>query len=375
MSLRCLTLQCLVVLAPAATSAVDTSFTYQGRLTHSGAPATASYDLEFKLYSAESGGSQVGSAVVSEDVAVSDGLFTVTLDFGGSAFDGSERWLAIGVRPAADTGPFEALSPRQRLSAAPHALRATTASSLECSACVAEGQLAFDPATQSELAAHQASADHDARYARLVADNVFTGAQSITGTMSSTGTVSAGGVNVGTVSRSCTASDQGTLRYNTTLLQVEYCDATAWKTLTGPPGPSGIVNYGHMSWTGLAIVGAGSWGTISGSLLNITTSGGPLMITVNTYVSNGSLATCRPIIDGLWAGSFGGLPSPGDPFWQEGLTQSSGGSWHAWHKTRVYPGVGAGNHTLQLQCTTDIGSLNVGAANIASSLHFVEIRP
>jgi hypothetical protein len=240
---------------------------------------------------------------------------------------------------------------------------------------VAEGELAFDPATQSELTAHQGSSDHDARYARLVADNSFTGTQSVTGDVSATGTVSAAGVKPGTVVSACTASVDGTLRYNATTKQVEFCDGTAWTTLTGPPGPSGVANHGQVSWAAMAMVPAGTWVTIPNSVLNITTSGSPLMITVDAYLNGGSHSTCRPIIDGVWAGSFGGLPNPGDPFWQEGLTNSAGGAWHPWHKTRLYPGVPAGNHTLAVQCATDAGTLAVGASSIVSSVHFVELRP
>ena len=117
--------------------------------------------------------------------------------------------------------------------------------------------------------------------------------------------------------------------------------------------------------------------TINASLMNITTTGGPLMITVNTYLNSGSHATCRPIIDGVWAGSFGGLPRSGDPFWQEGLVYSGGlgGNWAPWHKTRLYPGVPAGNHTLQVQCATDGGTLGVcNAGTVACSVHFVELK-
>jgi hypothetical protein len=371
MSFRSMALGGFLVLGTSAALALGTSFTYQGRLTVSGSPVTGTYDLEFRLYTAEIGGTQVGSAVVSEDVAVTGGLFTVALDFGGAAFDGTERWLALGVRPGSDNGAFEALSPRQHLTPAPYALHASSAdaaSALSCTTCVAEGQLAFDTATQAELAAHQGSADHDARYARLVADNVLTGNQSVSGSVSATGTVAAAGVNVGAVSRPCTAADEGTLRYAAAAKQVEYCDGAAWKPIV-PPG-----NFGQVSWTGPALVAAGAWAAIPGSLLNITTGGGPLLITAGTYLANGQHSGCRPVIDGVWAGSYG-LPDPGDPFWQEGLAYSAGGEWHPWHKTRLYPGVPAGNHTLQLQCVTDGGSLIVGASNIGSSLHFVELRP
>jgi hypothetical protein len=143
----------------------------------------------------------------------------------------------------------------------------------------------------------------------------------------------------------------------------------------GPPGPTGIVNFGQVSWVNGPAIPQGAWATIPGSTLPITTGGGPLRITVNVSFINGSHATCRPIIDGAWAGSFGGLPNPGDPFWQEGLEYSAGGVWHLWAKTRMYPGIPAGNHSLAVQCATDSGTLSVCAAtSIACSMHFFELK-
>jgi len=105
---------------------LGTGFTYQGRLTDGGAPANGTYDLEFKLYDALSGGSQVGSTVSQGDVTVSDGLFTVQLDF-GNVFDGTALYLEIGVRPGASDGAYTPLTPRQALTATPYAIYASKA--------------------------------------------------------------------------------------------------------------------------------------------------------------------------------------------------------------------------------------------------------
>ncbi len=108
-------------------ASLDTAFTYQGRLTDNGSPANGTYDLRVFLYDADAGGSQVSNTVLKEDVPVVSGLFTVELDFGGESFDGGGRWLEIGVRPAASTGAFTTLSPRQPMTAAPYALYASSA--------------------------------------------------------------------------------------------------------------------------------------------------------------------------------------------------------------------------------------------------------
>lgn len=105
-----------------AQTLVGTAFTYQGRLTDGGGAANGSYDLQFKLFDAAAGGSQVGATVTLADQAVTDGLFTVELDFGNTAFQGAARWLQVEVRPGADIGAYTVLSPRQELTPAPYAI-------------------------------------------------------------------------------------------------------------------------------------------------------------------------------------------------------------------------------------------------------------
>ena len=104
---------------------LGTAFTYQGRLIDNEQPAAGLYDLQFKLYDAESAGSQVGDDANTPGVDVSDGYFTVELDF-GNVFDGNNRWLEIGVRPGelGDPNLYTSLSPRQLIAPTPYALYA-----------------------------------------------------------------------------------------------------------------------------------------------------------------------------------------------------------------------------------------------------------
>jgi hypothetical protein len=116
------------------TFAQSTSFTYQGRLTDSGTPANGNYDLQFALFDSLSGGGQVGSTQTINTVAVSNGVFTVSLDFGANAFTGASRFLEISARPTG--GSFTLLSPRQQITSTPYAVRslnATTADSVPAS--------------------------------------------------------------------------------------------------------------------------------------------------------------------------------------------------------------------------------------------------
>ncbi|HEY9171169.1 MAG TPA: FG-GAP repeat protein, partial [Verrucomicrobiae bacterium] len=107
--------------------AQSTAFTYQGRLRDSGTPATGICDLRFTIYDAASGGNQVGSTVTADDVALTNGLFNVVLDFGASVFSGDDRWLEIELRPGAETGAYSTLSPRRPIQAVPYAMQAATA--------------------------------------------------------------------------------------------------------------------------------------------------------------------------------------------------------------------------------------------------------
>ena len=102
-----------------AQAAAGTGFTYQGRLTDGGSPANGEYDFRFRLYDAVSSGSQVGSTNNRDDVTVTEGLFTVQLDFGSGAFNGDARYLEITVDCGAGA---TLLTPRHPLTAAPYAL-------------------------------------------------------------------------------------------------------------------------------------------------------------------------------------------------------------------------------------------------------------
>ena len=102
--------------------AQGTAFTYQGRLNDGGNPANGLYDVTFALFAASSGGSPLNGTITNSGLAVSNGLFTVLLDFGGQ-FNGNDRWLEAGVRTNGG-GLFTTLTPRQKLTPAPYAITA-----------------------------------------------------------------------------------------------------------------------------------------------------------------------------------------------------------------------------------------------------------
>src|SRR5947207_6483610 len=122
-------LMMLCVFASAA-FAQTSSFTYQGRLTDGGTAANGNYDLQFALFDSLSGGAQVGSTQTLNTVAVSNGVFTVSLDFGANAFNGANRFLEISARPSG-AGSFTLLTPRQQITSTPYTVRSLNASSAD----------------------------------------------------------------------------------------------------------------------------------------------------------------------------------------------------------------------------------------------------
>lgn len=104
-------------------SAQGTAFTYQGKLDSGASTANGTYNLEFTLYSTNNGGTPVAGPVTNNDVAVTNGLFTVTIDFGSSVWNGQTNWLEIGVESNGVSG-FTTLTPRQELTPVPYAITA-----------------------------------------------------------------------------------------------------------------------------------------------------------------------------------------------------------------------------------------------------------
>ena len=100
---------------------MGTAFTYQGSLVDDSNPADGIYDFQFSLFDAVTVGNQISVTQAVDDIGVSDGLFTVGLDFGADAFNGQARWLEIAVKRDAE-GSYTTLTPRTAVTPAPYAL-------------------------------------------------------------------------------------------------------------------------------------------------------------------------------------------------------------------------------------------------------------
>ncbi len=103
---------------------LDTTFTYQGRLRLVGGVYVNDVcDFQFSLWNADS--SQVaGTGTLDRaDVGVTDGYFTVDLDF-GDVFTGPDRYLQVAVRCPTGSGAYDTLGGRVKLAPNPYALTA-----------------------------------------------------------------------------------------------------------------------------------------------------------------------------------------------------------------------------------------------------------
>src|ERR1700704_2198706 len=113
-SIRFIAIVCAMLLSTSAALGQTSGFTYQGRLTDAGTAANGNYDLQFALFDSFSGGTQIGSTQTINTVSVSNGVFSVSLDFGASSFSGANRFLEVSARPSG-VGSFTLLTPRQQV--------------------------------------------------------------------------------------------------------------------------------------------------------------------------------------------------------------------------------------------------------------------
>lgn len=121
-----------------------TAFTYQGRLASEDGPVNDLIDFRVRAYDAQTNGNIVGIPVTTSGTIVSNGTFSITLDFGANVFSGPNRWLEIAARPNG-TATFTNLNPRQLLTPAPYAITAAgTPSGAISSLMLAGGAVTMD---------------------------------------------------------------------------------------------------------------------------------------------------------------------------------------------------------------------------------------
>lgn len=109
--------------------AQGTAFMYQGRLNNGVNPATGTYNFTFSLFNASSNGVALAGPLAINNTIVSNGLFSVVLDFGSGVFNGQGCWLQIGVETNGGN-TFTTLTPLQPVLPVPYAVMAASAGSL-----------------------------------------------------------------------------------------------------------------------------------------------------------------------------------------------------------------------------------------------------
>ncbi len=110
-------------------AALGTAFTYQGQLSDEAGLVDGQCDLTFELYDEPVSGAPLDSEQ-RPSIPISDGTFTVQLDFGSDVFSGDARWLQVAVNCG---DGLVTLRPRQELTPAPYALYARWAGAVRWS--------------------------------------------------------------------------------------------------------------------------------------------------------------------------------------------------------------------------------------------------
>lgn len=110
-----------LILAAQTVSAQTTGFTYQGNLKDGANPANGNYDFQIALFDAATGGNQITTASFTPWL-VTNGVFTLPINWGPQLFTGADRFLEIRVRPAG-SGTFAVLTPRQQVNSSPYSIK------------------------------------------------------------------------------------------------------------------------------------------------------------------------------------------------------------------------------------------------------------
>lgn len=112
----------LVLFSVSYAASQTTTFNYQGSLNASGLPANGTFDFEFAVYNALTLGTQLGSTLTRSSVQVTNGVFSVSLDFGNLFGGAGNRYMEIRVKPVL-SGSYTTLTPRTQLTATPYSIR------------------------------------------------------------------------------------------------------------------------------------------------------------------------------------------------------------------------------------------------------------
>src|ERR1051326_1770079 len=96
----------------AGAAALGSAFSLQGHLLDNGAPAKGNYDFLFAVFDTDAGGNPLRPPQEKIAVPVSNGLFTVAVDFGDGVFGADQRFLEMSARKSGNAAAYETIPPR-----------------------------------------------------------------------------------------------------------------------------------------------------------------------------------------------------------------------------------------------------------------------
>ena len=316
-------------LAAVHLAAQGTAISYQGRLSVAGSPANTNYDLRFAVFNAPTNGAAVSGWLTNAAVPVSNGLFSVVLDFGPGIFDGaangSNDWLELGVRAPGATN-FTSLAPRQPILPAPYAIFATSASNL------------LGSVLATQITGTLSSALLSGTYSNGV--RFVNGANSFSGNGSNLTTLNASQISYGTLADARLAPDVALLGQNQTFSGVNVF--TASNSFAGPgsfagansfSGVNKFTNNGNSffgSFFGNGLVG---WFPVYGATTNAMRDAGYLLL-------NAGLTTLTlPATASLTVGDIVRIAGGGAGGWlvKENAGQSVVGNFAAYPNATLTP--------------------------------------
>ena|SRR5579884_184042 len=328
----------LFLLSPALVRAgaiSETVFTYQGQLLVNSVAVTGNFDMQFKLHPSAVTTNQIGPTVVVSPVGVTNGLFTVGLDF-GNVYGTPPIYLEIDVRTYGSTSNYTALSPAQVINPTPYAINA-------------ENSASFTGAvSDSQLSANVALFNTGGGFSGPVS---FTNAS---GKFSGTFSGTFNGTNTGTFSGTATGNFSGTNSGT-------FIGNGAGITNVNVTNIVGVVqsnpNWQVMQSTSQTAVAGNNYLTTNSALATLTLPGSPNVGSIIRFSGSGANGwTLLPNTGQTIITANLGLP--GGQTWTQQATSLGALSWHAVCSSanglRLAAGVGV-NSTGSIYYSTDGG--------------------
>ena len=279
-----LTLLCAFNSQLSTAHAQGTAFTYAGQLNNNNALANGWYDFQFALFDAAAGGNLIGSALTTNAVAVSNGLFTVTLDFGAGVFPGADRWLNLSVKTNG-AASFTPLTPRQQIMSTPYAITAGNVTGPINGSAIVNGSIAGSKLANGAVGASQLASNS------ITASQLAPGAAAANLGTNSSGGIPSGGLILSPFDNAALVA-AGYVKIGTTQL------GDGWSR--GNNGDAPTARYFHTAvWTGSEMI---VWGGFDGRDL---ADGGRYNPAGNSWksISNTGAPAVREGHTAVWTGS------------------------------------------------------------------------